>query len=146
MLKGIIKQDIVMSIPVRAFNAAAPPNTSIAVTIELASKAKSKNTLWPNFPNLRYRNSVKVCEEGARFFNSRAITVKIMICMLAPAAYQNGPLMPYLYATVDDSKSVAAQIQADITDDAKRPLLILLPAVENHSNVFLVPSHLVSTK
>jgi hypothetical protein len=66
--------------------------------------------------------------------------------MLAPAAYQNGPLMPYLYATVDDSKSVAAQIQADITDDAKRPLLILLPAVENHSDVFLVPSHLVSTE
>ncbi len=52
--------------------------------------------------------------------------------MLAPAAYQDGPLMPYLYATVDDSKSVAAQIQADITDDAKGPLLILLPAVENH--------------
>jgi len=47
---------------------------------------------------------------------------------------------------VDDSKRVAAQIQADITDDAKRPLLILLPAVENHSNVFLVQSHLVSTK
>ena len=59
MLKGIMKQAIVMSIPVRAFKATAPPNTSIAITIELASKAKSKNTLWPNFPNLRYRNSVK---------------------------------------------------------------------------------------
>ena len=45
MLKGIIKQAIVMSIPVRAFKATAPPNTSIATTIELASKAKSKNTL-----------------------------------------------------------------------------------------------------
>ena len=141
-----MKQAIVMSIPVRTFKATAPPNTSIAITIELASKAKNKNTLWPNFPNLRYRNSVKVWEEGARFFNSRAITAKRMICILAPAAYQNGPLMPYLYATVDDSKRVAAQIQADITDYAKRPLLILLPAVENHSNVFLVPSHLVSTK
>ena len=69
-----------------------------------------------------------------------------MIWMLAPAVYQNGPLMSYLYATVDDSKRVAAQIQADITDEAKRPLLILLPGVENHSDVFLVPSHLVSTK
>ena len=64
--------------------------------------------------------------------------------MLAPAAYQNGPLIPNWYATVEDWSSVAAHVHAETTEDAIRPVFTLLPAVENHSKVFLVPSHLVS--
>jgi hypothetical protein len=47
--------------------------------------------------------------------------------------------MPDWNATVDDCTHVAVHVQADTTDDAINPVFIFLPAVENHSEVFLVP-------
>ena len=41
-------------------------------------------------------------------------------------------------------KNGSAHVHAVTTDDAIRPVFTRLPAVENHSNVFLVPSHFVS--
>lgn len=43
--KGIMKQDMIMLIPVKAFEATAPPKTSLAVTMELVNNAKIKNIL-----------------------------------------------------------------------------------------------------
>ena len=61
--------------------------------------------------------------------------------MEAPAAYQNGPLMPYWYATVEDWSSVAAQVQAETMAAAVRPVFITRPAVLNHSEVCDTPKY-----
>jgi hypothetical protein len=41
-------------------------------------------------------------------------------------------------------KKGSAHVHAETTDDAIRPVFTRFPAVENHSIVFLVPSHFVS--
>ena len=50
---------------------------------------------------------------------------------------QNGPAIPYSYATVELWRSVAAQVQADTIPLAINPGLTLLLAVLN-SSLFLV--------
>jgi hypothetical protein len=74
------------------------------------------------------------------------------ICTVAPEAYQNGPdtptnmsldsvqlllsdNLPYLKATEQLCKSVAAQVQDETTALATRPDLTVRPAVENISEV-----------
>ncbi len=52
-------------------------------------------------------------------------------CTEAPAAYQNTPETPTLYATLHDSNSVAAHVHLDATPDATRPVLRFLPALMN---------------
>jgi hypothetical protein len=56
------------------------------------------------------------------------------ICTVAPAAYQNGPATPYVYATVEDCSKVAAQVQAETIPDAMRPGLTEREAVLNSSD------------
>jgi len=62
--------------------------------------------------------------------------------MVAPEAYQNGPLTPYYQATLEDYNKVAAQVHCDTITDAVKPLLIILPAVLNYSEVKTVPPKL----
>ena len=50
---------------------------------------------------------------------------------------QNGPAMPYSYATVLDCNRVAAQVQAETMPLAINPGLTLLLAVLNSSLVFV---------
>lgn len=45
------------------------------------------------------------------------------------STYQNGPLTPYLYATLVDWSKVAAHVQDDTTAEATRPDLTVRPAV-----------------
>ena len=45
-----------------------------------------------------------------------------------PAAYQNGPAMPYLYATFADCSSVAAHVHLDTISVAVSPILMDRPA------------------
>lgn len=59
--------------------------------------------------------------------------------MVAPDAYQKGPLTPYLYATLADCSSVAAHVHLDTMSHAVRPALTERPAVENCSLVWLEP-------
>ncbi len=54
--------------------------------------------------------SSTVCAVGAFRLTSMARMPKRMIWMVAPAAYQNGPDTPYLYATLELCSSVAAHV------------------------------------
>lgn len=58
-----------------------------------------------------------------------------IICTVAPAAYQNGPETPYLYAILELCSNVAAQVQLDTTAEATNPDFTVLPAVLNISEV-----------
>ena len=79
--------------------------------------------------------SRKVCAFGALRLSSIAKVAKSKICRVAPLAYQKGPLTPYRYATPEDCKSVAAQVQLLTTAAATRPDLTVRPAVLNASEV-----------
>ena len=54
--------------------------------------------------------SSTVCAVGALRLISMARMPNRMIWMVAPAAYQNGPDTPYLYATLELCSSVAAHV------------------------------------
>ncbi len=51
----------------------------------------------------------------------------------APAAYQNGPATPNVYATLADCSSVAAHVHLATMSHAVSPALMLRPAVEKDS-------------
>ena len=106
--------------------------------------AKLRKTLWDDLPKRALIISGNVWDIGDFLFSSIASMAKSTTWIDAPAAYQNGPLTPYWYATVDDCSNVAAHVHADTTDVTIRPVFTVRPAVENHSNVFFVPSHFVS--
>lgn len=73
-----------------------------------------------------------------------------MICTVAPEAYQKGPETPYRYATLEDWRRVAAQVQDETTAEATRPDFTVRPAVLNISDVcnswlYLFNTHVMST-
>jgi hypothetical protein len=101
-------------------------------------------------PNLALITSRKVWALGALLFNSIAILANNRICTVAPEAYQKGPETPYLYATAELCRRVAAHVQEETTADATRPDLTVLPAVLNISDVwssllYLLRIHVTST-
>lgn len=59
------------------------------------------------------------------------------IWTVAPAAYQNGPLIPYSYPTLLLCNKVAAQVQADTIPLAINPVFTLRLAVLNSSLVLV---------
>jgi len=79
---------------------------------------------------------IQVCALGARLFNSMARVANRMIWTVAPAAYQNGPDTPYLYAMAELWRSVAAYVYVDTTDEATMPDLSERPVVVNISDVW----------
>mmetsp|Transcript_32219 Transcript_32219/g.104695 ORF Transcript_32219/g.104695 Transcript_32219/m.104695 type:complete len:218 (+) Transcript_32219:2081-2734(+) len=54
--------------------------------------------------------------------------------IVAPDAYQNGPDTPKFHATLDDWRSVAAQVHWETMTDAVRPVLTERPAVLKNSD------------
>ena len=84
-----------MSMPVRLWTTAAPPSSSMAVTIMLVIRANTRKTRWAPPPYLARIISRNVCALGALRLSSIASMPKRRTCMDAPAAYQNGPLTPY---------------------------------------------------
>lgn len=74
-----------------------------------------------------------------------AMVAKRMIWTVAPLAYQNGPLTPYLYATAEDCKRVAAQVHELTTAEATSPDFTVLPAVLKTSDVWTSLLYLLST-
>jgi len=76
---------------------------------------------------------------GARIFTSMARMPKSRIWRVAPDAYQKGPVMPYCHATLDDCRSVAAQVHCETMTAAVRPVLTSRPAVLKCSEVAALP-------
>ena len=64
--------------------------------------------------------------------------------MLAPAAYQNGPEMPNVHATLDDWSSVAAHVHWDTITLAVSPVFTSRPPVLKCSDVILTPPNFFS--
>lgn len=60
-------------------------------------------------------------------------------CTLAPDAYQKGPEIPYLYATEEDCKRVAAHVHEETTAEATSPVLTFRPAAMYSSEVTFSP-------
>merc|ERR1719482_2097487 len=83
--------------------------------------------------------SRKVCALGAFRLTSMARIPKSMIWMVAPEAYQKGPETPYWKATLDDCRSVAAQVHCETMTEAVSPILMLRPAVLNDSELCFFP-------
>ena len=58
------------------------------LTITLVRKANVQKTKWVFFPNLALMTCRKVLAPGALIFNMMERMEKMMICMVAPPAYQ----------------------------------------------------------
>jgi hypothetical protein len=70
-----------MFTPVKEWITAAPPRTSMAVTIVLVINAKNKKTLYALSPNLAFIISGKVCEDGA------FALAQLLECQRGPSGY-----------------------------------------------------------
>ena len=84
-----------MSMPVSPLTTAAPPSSSMAVTIMFVIRANTRKTRWAPPPYLALMISRNVWALGALRLSSIASMPKRRTCIDAPAAYQNGPLTPY---------------------------------------------------
>ena len=71
-------------------------------------KSCKRQATWPAWGALMISSTV--CAVGALRLISMARMPNRMIWMVAPAAYQNGPDTPYLYATLELCSSVAAHV------------------------------------
>ena len=71
------------------------PSISIAVTITLVIKAKKQKTTWVLAPKRARITWRKVLAPGARVLSWTDSMEKSRIWMVAPEAYQKGPLIPY---------------------------------------------------
>ena len=99
-----------MCMPEAALTTAAPPWSSMPVTMRLVQMAKKRKVRCASLPQRTSIISRKVCMLGAFFLISMARIPKRRICTVAPAAYQKGPERPYLEATFDDWRRVAAHV------------------------------------
>ena len=61
----------------------------------MVRKAKVQNTRWVLRLNLALMTWRKVLAPGAFILSMMERMEKMMICMVAPPAYQYGPLIPY---------------------------------------------------
>ena len=104
-----------------------PPLLGVVILIRLSNVSVVQNSssggVWVD--NLTWRN---VFAPGARVFNMIERMEKMMIWMVAPPAYQYGPLIPYLLATVEDWSKVADHVHWDTMVVAVRPMETLPPA------------------
>ncbi len=95
-------------------------------------------------PQRASTSSQTVWHVGARRLISMARMPKSRTWIVAPEAYQKGPLTPYCQATFELCKSVAAQVHCETMTEAVRPILTSRPAVLKNSEVNLVPTNLRS--
>lgn len=77
-----------------------PPRMSIDVTMMFVSRQNTRNTMCAVVPQRAFTISRQVCVVGALRLISTARMANSRTCTVAPAAYQNGPETPYLYATL----------------------------------------------
>merc|ERR1719389_105850 len=130
--------------PVNAFTVAAPPKSSIEVTIMFAMKPKHKKVMCAPVPHRARTISHIVCALRARRFTSMARMPKRRTWIVAPDAYQKGPETPYVHATFEDWSRVAAQVHWDTITDAVSPVFTVRPAVLKNSEVCSVPLYFLS--
>jgi hypothetical protein len=125
--------------PVRALMTAELPRMSMEVTTMFVNRPKQVKIMCAGLPHLARMISRKVWHVGARRLTSTAIMENKMTWIVAPAAYQNGPDMPYLNATLEDCNNVAAQVHWETMTEAVRPCLTVRPAVLKNSDVIGLP-------
>ena len=106
---------------------AVPAIVRDIMTIKLVRKANVQNTKCVFFPNLALMTCRKVFAPGALILSIMERMENMMIWMVAPPAYQYGPLMPYLLATVEDWSNVADQVHCDTIVVAVNPIDTLPP-------------------
>jgi len=87
--------------PVSAFATAEPPSSSMVVTMTLVARQNTRNTACAARPH------------RARTI-SMAMTPNRSTWMVAPLAYQKGPLTPYCHATFELCRIVAAHVHCSI--------------------------------
>jgi hypothetical protein len=74
--QGIRKAARYKFIPVKASMVAAPPRSSMDVTMMLAENVKKRNMMWAAFPQWAFTISHIVCAEGATFLSEMVIKEK----------------------------------------------------------------------
>merc|ERR1719169_306131 len=106
--------------------------------------AKMIMTICVKVPKRALTISMNVCMCEARRLTWIAKMAKSKIWMVAPEAYQKGPLIPKRHPMLEDISSVAAHVHWETITAAVRPGPTLRPAVLNCSEDCSVPSVLYS--
>merc|ERR1719158_1442633 len=130
--------------PVRSSIVEAPPSSNMDVTMMFVVKAKMIMTMCVVVPKRALTISMNVCMCEARRFTWIAKMAKSKIWMVAPEAYQKGPLIPTRHPILEDISNVAAHVHWETITAAVRPGPTLRPAVLNCSEDCSVPSVLYS--